>query len=124
LKEKAERVIKDYEAAISKDMTQFWVACLSQLQLPSWGHKKGADGLLIGKKIAGAKKNAWKLKYDTGHEVLLRDLVGPVINIIKEAQKFVDIVVSADPYASIAWAGISLLLPVSLIIRYWITPAY
>ena len=75
---------------------------------------------LLGKKIAGAKKNAWKLKYDTDHEVLLRDLAGPVINIIKEAQKFVDIVGSADPYASIAWAGISLLLPVSLIIRYWI----
>jgi hypothetical protein len=48
----------------------------------------------------------------------LRDLAGTVVNIIKDAENFVDGAVSANPYASIAWAGVSLLLPVCLSIRY------
>jgi hypothetical protein len=120
LREKEERVIKDYEAAMSKDIAIILGSTSLALAAPQVRvTRREQMASLLEKKIAEAKKNAWKLKYGTDNEVLLKDLAGPVINIIREAETFVNGAVSANPYASIAWAGISLLLPVSLIIiRY------
>jgi len=67
---------------------------------------------LVEKKVAEAKKNAWKLKYGE-NQVLMNGLAAPIVNLINDAEKFVDGAVSSNPYASIAWAGVSLLLPVS-----------
>jgi hypothetical protein len=119
LRDQEERVMKNYEAAMSKDMTTILGSTALALAAPQVGViRREQMATVLEKKIAEAKKNAWKLKYGSDNEVLLKDLAGPVINIIKEAEAFVDGAVSANPYASIAWAGISLLLPVSLTIRY------
>jgi hypothetical protein len=114
LKDKEKSLVKNYEAAMSKDtgiilggislvLVAPGVAVMRQEQMTT----------LVEKKVAEAKKNAWKLKYGD-NEVLLRDLAEPVVNLINDAEKFVDGAVSANLYASIAWAGVSLLLPVSL----------
>lgn len=119
LKDKEQHLVNDYEAAMSKDMTTILGGTSLALLAPQISvRRKEQMVALLEKKIAEAKKNAWKLKYGTDNEVLLRDLANPVINIIKEAETFVNGAVSANPYASIAWAGVSLLLPVSLAIRY------
>jgi hypothetical protein len=119
LKDKEERLMKDYEAAISKDMTTILASTSLALAAPQVGVRRREQmAALLEKKTAEAKKNTWKLIYGTDNEVLLRDLAGTVVNIIKDAENFVDGAVSANPYASIAWAGVSLLLPVCLSIRY------
>jgi hypothetical protein len=117
LKDNENGLIKDYEAVISKDMTTILGSTSLAIAAPEVRvMRKEQMTALIEKKVAEAKKNAWKLRYGDS-EVLLKDLAGPVVDIINDAEKFVDGAVSANPYASIAWAGVSLLLPVSLEIQ-------
>ena len=107
LKEKEESIIKDYEAAMSERGAP---------KVPV-GRKEQMAALVV-KKVAEAKKNTWKLRYgDNDNEVVLKDLAEPIVKLISDAEKFVNGLVSANPYASIAWAGVSLLLPVSLEIQ-------
>jgi hypothetical protein len=105
LKEKEESIIKDYEAAMSEHGAP---------KVPVG--RKEQMAALVEKKVAEAKKNTWKLRYGD-NEVVLKDLAEPIVKLISDAEKFVDGLVSANPYASIAWAGVSLLLPVSLEIQ-------
>ena len=113
LKHKEESLIKDYETAMAKDGGVVLGSISLALGAPqvAVGREKQME-VLVAKKVADAKKNAWKLKYGDS-EVMLRDVAEPFVNLIKDAEGFVDGVVSANPYASIAWAGVSLLLPVS-----------
>ena len=117
LKEKEESIVKNYEIAISED-----IKTVLDSMSPIHGAPKVPVGrkeqmaALVEKKVAEAKKNTWKLRYGD-NEVVLKDLAEPVVKLINDAEKFVDGVVSANPYASIAWAGVSLLLPVSLEIQ-------
>jgi hypothetical protein len=118
LKDKEESLMKKYEDEMSKDMTTMLGSTSLALGASEVAvRRKEQMTVLVDKKVVEAKKSAWKLKYGD-HEILLRDLAEPVVNIINDAEKFVDGAVSANPYASIAWAGVSLLLPVSLEFRY------
>jgi hypothetical protein len=117
LKAKEESLMKDYEAAMSKDMTTILSSttlALAGPQIPVL--RKEQMTALVEKKTAEARENAWKLRYGD-NEVLLKDLAGPVVSVIQDAEAFVNGAVSANPYASIAWAGVSLLLPVCLDIQ-------
>ncbi|KAN0115502.1 hypothetical protein V8E51_005046 [Hyaloscypha variabilis] len=114
LKDKEKSLVKDYEAAISKDIGMILGSTSLALGAPGVAVMRQEQmTALVEKKVEEAKKNAWKLKYGD-NEVLLRDLAEPVVNVINDAEKFVDGLVSANPYASIAWAGVSLLLPLFL----------
>ncbi|CZR67570.1 uncharacterized protein PAC_17469 [Phialocephala subalpina] len=114
LKDKEKSLIKEYEAAMSQDMSTILCSTSLALGAPEVSvRRKEQMVALVEKKVVEAKKNAWKLKYGDS-EVLVKDLAEPVVNLINDAEKFVDGVVSANPYASIAWAGVSLLLPLFL----------
>jgi hypothetical protein len=43
----------------------------------------------------------------------LKDLVKPVVGMIQSADDYISDALSAHPYASLAWSGVMLLLPVS-----------
>lgn len=116
LKEKEKSIIKDYEDAMSEDIRQSWVAYLSHSELLKYLSGRRSRWQPWLRRWQKQKKNAWKLRYGE-HEVVLKDLAEPAVKLINDAEKFVHRVVSTNPYASIAWAGISLLLPVSLEIQ-------
>jgi hypothetical protein len=72
-------------------------------------------------RVKEAEKNTWKLKFG-GKEVPVKDLIQKVARILDWANQYINGAVSANPFASIAWAGVGLLLPVSCIPRSPSTP--
>jgi hypothetical protein len=54
-----------------------------------------------------------------GIDIAFEELAKPVLAIVNWADKYVTGALSANPYASIAWAGVGLILPVSDTILGW-----
>ena len=48
-----------------------------------------------------------------GKTVILHEQLNKVVRVIMSARNFVSQAVSAEPHAALAWAGVSMLLPVS-----------
>lgn len=46
-----------------------------------------------------------------GHEIVLQDVVSNVVGAVEWAEDYVKDAVKALPYASMVWAGVSLVLP-------------
>jgi hypothetical protein len=69
--------------------------------------------VLLDQKIKDVEEGAWKLLSFKNRQVLVKDLVKPVVGIIEFAKDYVGKAVEVSPYGSIAWAGVCLLLPVS-----------
>ncbi|KAL6907175.1 ankyrin repeat-containing domain protein [Trichoderma evansii] len=61
-------------------------------------------------KMNEVNANTWKLKFRSS-EVEVRDIVQPVLGVVSLVNEYVTDAMSVNPYASLAWAGISLLLP-------------
>lgn len=58
----------------------------------------------------------WKVGFK-GHEFAVKDFVQPVVSIVGWAKEFVTQAVQVSPQASIAWTGVCLLLPVSVLVE-------
>jgi len=112
LRAKEENLVKDYEATLSGNLKTIVgsTTALSGFRIRREDQMK----MVLKEKIEEVKKNTWKLKF-SGKEVPVKDLIEPVFGIIDWANNYIGNAVSANPYASIAWAGVSLLLPVSLV---------
>lgn len=67
---------------------------------------------ILQRKMDEVNRDTWKLKFRSS-EVQVKDLVQPVLGVVNWANDYISAAVGANPSASIAWAGISLLLPVS-----------
>lgn len=65
-------------------------------------------------KMNEVNANTWKLKFRSS-EVEVRDLVQPILGAVSLVNEYITDASSVSPYASLAWAGVSLLLPVSRI---------
>jgi hypothetical protein len=63
-------------------------------------------------KMNEVNASTWKLKFRSS-EVEVRDLVQPILGAVSLVNEYIIDAISISPYASLAWAGISLLLPVS-----------
>lgn len=105
------KLIKKYEAIIETHLSTV-VVSTGQTLAPVKASRKDNMLRLLDKKMTEVKANKWRLRFHD-HEVLVEDLAKPVINMIDQADKYVSDAVSANPYASIAWAGVGLILPVS-----------
>jgi len=68
---------------------------------------------ILERKVTQAKENEWRLKWFKGKETLVKDLAAPAVSILKWVDEYIGPTISANPYASIAWAGVSVLFPVS-----------
>jgi len=53
-----------------------------------------------------------------GKEVIVRDVVGKIVGVIISAKSYISSAVSAEPHAALAWAGILVILPVSIFHTY------
>ncbi|KAI3555710.1 hypothetical protein CABS02_04086 [Colletotrichum abscissum] len=74
---------------------------------------KGWLGTILKHKIEEVNRDAWKLQFGST-EVQVEEVVKPVLAVVNWANDFVAKAVSSNPYASIAWGGVSLLLPLLL----------
>ncbi|KAK5988479.1 Ankyrin repeat domain-containing 50-like protein [Cladobotryum mycophilum] len=61
-------------------------------------------------KMKEVDKNVWKLKFRSS-EVEVREIVQPILGVVSSANEYIAGAVSVNPYASLGWVGISLLLP-------------
>jgi hypothetical protein len=102
LRAKEENLVKDYEAVLSGNLI---------ISESNSGRAEQMKIILKGK-VAEVNQNMWKLKFGA-NEIPVKDLMGPVVGIIGWANEYINAAVSANPYASLAWAGVGLLLPVS-----------
>ncbi|CZR60767.1 uncharacterized protein PAC_10663 [Phialocephala subalpina] len=110
----AGKLITKYETIIENDLsTQLASAAgiLSQASLKSL--RKENMTRILTKKVAEVNDKKWKLRFND-HEVAVEDLVKPVVDAVGWADKYVSGALAANPYASIAWAGVSLILPIFL----------
>jgi hypothetical protein len=66
---------------------------------------------LLDQKIKEVEDGTWKIKFKD-HEFVIKDLVEPVIGVVEWAKEYIGSALEPSPPASIAWAGVCLLLPV------------
>jgi hypothetical protein len=111
LREQEEKLMKDYEATLCADLATMVVGSTVVLS-GSKMERKVQMTALLSTKLEEVKKDTWKLKFGD-HDIPLKDLAQPVVGIIQWIDENVSGILSANPYASVAWAGVSLMLPVS-----------
>jgi hypothetical protein len=110
LRDKDNKLIENYEAALLKEKL---TGTVSSFNAPSSETRiKDKMARVWKEKMEEIQKTTWKLKFGS-HEAAVKDLAKPVISTVKWADEYVSSALSTNPYASIAWAGVSLLLPVS-----------
>lgn len=105
LRAKEENLVKDYEATLCGNLR---TVVLSASNIGREDQMK----IILKTKVEEVKQNMWKLQFGAS-EVPVKDLVQPVVGIIEWANQYINAAVSSNPYASLAWAGVGLLLPVS-----------
>lgn len=108
---KDQKLIEKYEAIVATDLSTM-VASTAYVLAPINPSRRDDMLRVLDKKMSEVKNQKWRLRFHD-HEVLVEDLANPVINMIDMANKYVSDVASTNPYTSIAWAGVGLILPVS-----------
>lgn len=108
LKAQQSELVNKYEARLSNDPLMILSPISGLLGIQVSAQDQMAT--FLRKKMSEVEGKAWKLKFGD-KEFRVKDLAEPVVGIIKWTEKYVDGAISANPYASVAWAGISLLLP-------------
>lgn len=113
LKVNEEKLMKEYECILFGDAgtSLGLVGNMLLLKSAKTKRKDQMEGILK-KKVAEMKENEFKLRFN-GKDIPLKDLAKPVLDIVNLADKYITDALSANPYASLAWAGVSLVLPVS-----------
>lgn len=107
-------LIKEYERKLEGNM----VASLGSM-LESNTSMRDRMQTILEYKMDEVNADTWKLKFRSS-EVEVKDVVQPILGIVSLVNDYITGAVSANPYASLAWAGISLLLPVSRTSK-WLT---
>ncbi|KAL5092146.1 hypothetical protein Trisim1_002036 [Trichoderma cf. simile WF8] len=98
-------LVEDYERKLQGNV--------STALIPPLGVKENVReqmDVILRKKMDEVTQNAWKLKFG-GAEIQMRDLLPPILAIISHANDYITTSLNTNMYASIAWAGVSLLLP-------------
>ncbi|KAH0435666.1 hypothetical protein CcaCcLH18_04775 [Colletotrichum camelliae] len=105
LREEDERLIQDFEERIEGDLgAGLSKAAGSRVAKRDWMNT------VLTRKMSQVNRDSWKLKFG-GSEVLVKDMVKPVLGVVSWANDFISKAVSANASASLAWSGVSLLLP-------------
>ncbi|KAI1125913.1 hypothetical protein F5Y10DRAFT_246133 [Nemania abortiva] len=108
LREEDEMLVVEYEGKLCGDL----IAGVGST-LGSTVGMRDRMRVVLDQKMQEVNRDIWKLKFHST-EVQVRDLVEPALGAINWANDYIGNAVSANPYASIAWVGVSLLLPLLL----------
>jgi hypothetical protein len=116
LSKKDKSLVADYEAQLSESLVGA-VALAGQAPAIAFSGSGKIQRcqqmkVLLEQKIKEIDEGKWKLKFKD-HELVVKDLVEPIVGVIDWAKDFVGTALEPSPYGSIAWAGVCVLLPVS-----------
>ncbi|KIV91422.1 hypothetical protein PV10_05963 [Exophiala mesophila] len=75
--------------------------------------KREQMNTIVRRKIEEVDREAWRIKFGSS-DVLVKDLLASCVGIVTFLKKSLDPVLDANPYTSIAWMGVGLLLPLLL----------
>ncbi|KAL7905425.1 ankyrin repeat-containing domain protein [Trichoderma velutinum] len=105
LREEDGNLIKKYEAKLRGNLTAGLGSTMGQnLGRRDWMHA------ILKCKMDEVEKSRWKLNYGES-EIVLNDIAQSISKVINSANQFITAAVSSNPSASLAWAGVSVLLP-------------
>lgn len=107
LRTEDERLIRDYEAKVRENLGTGWS--------PTAGSQTGMRdrmNTILRQKMEEVNRNTWKIRFGSS-ELQIQDLAKPILGIVNWTNEYITGVLRPNPYASMAWAGVSLLLPVS-----------
>jgi hypothetical protein len=111
LKRDEEKLVSDYQSVLSSDLAMTMITPTLMI-MGSKEERQQQMAALLARKVEEAKKKTWKLKFG-GKEIPVKEVVESVVGIISWADDYISGALSTNPYASVAWGGVSLLLPVS-----------
>lgn len=109
LRQEDAKLIQDYEAKIKEDLIASSGLSLS----PSINARERME-ILLKNKMDKVKRDAWKLQFGES-EIQIADILPVFASIASKANAFISTALVANPPASLAWGGISALLPVSCV---------
>ena len=112
LKAKEGRLITEYEKCLSYNVSNVLGATVALSGLTKVQRREQME-MLVKRKVEEDEKGKWKIPFGDDR-IAVRDLAKPVVGIVSWAQEYVGDALQASPYGSLAWAGVCLLLPVSL----------
>ncbi|ROV91219.1 hypothetical protein VMCG_09361 [Cytospora schulzeri] len=108
LRDEEQDLVEDYEAKLCGDLGAGLASTLGS----KVGMRDRMDTILR-RKMDDINENTWRLKFGSS-EFQVKELVKPVLGVVNWANEYITKAVSGSPYASLAWEGISLLLPLFL----------
>ncbi|KAL7931996.1 ankyrin repeat-containing domain protein [Trichoderma chlorosporum] len=113
LRQEDEHLINAYEAGIRQSLS-------ASISLTIGSNLSVRDRMdkILRSKMDEVNQDSWKIRFRSS-EVHTEDIVQPILSIIRWANEYISSALSSNPYASMAWAGVSLLLPVRLDIVKW-----
>lgn len=117
LRKKDPKLIEKYEAMITMevatmDSTTEAISGLGKVQ------RKEQMQTLVNQKLEGDEEGKWKFQLGDDR-IAIRDVVEHIVNIVDWGKEFVGTALEASSYGSIAWAGMCLVLPVSIFSVVW-----
>ncbi|RFU78126.1 hypothetical protein TARUN_4117 [Trichoderma arundinaceum] len=105
-----EQLRQDYAELVAEYEDRLDKILDSGLELaPDSNIRKRMEAILE-KQMHQVDRDTWKLKF-LSSESQVNDQVKPILGIVSQVHDYVANTASPSPYASLAWAGISLLLP-------------
>jgi hypothetical protein len=108
LREEDDALVLDYEKKLCGDLG----AGLSALVgANAMGRREQMAGILQ-RKMDEVNRETWKLRFGNAGDVAVKDLAEPVLGVISRANEYIAGALASNPYASMAWTGVALLLPV------------
>lgn len=110
LRKENKQLIDEYEAKLQESA----VAALGPVPDANGNRQKWMSQILQ-QKMEQIQKDAWKFMF-LGSEIQPAETVESVLRVIKMANDSITATVVPSPYASLAWAGISVLLSVRRIL--------
>ncbi|KAF3797085.1 hypothetical protein GCG54_00009054 [Colletotrichum gloeosporioides] len=112
LRDEDEQLIVDFEKKIEGDLS----AGLSKTAGFRTTKRDWMDSILT-RKMEQVNRDSWKLKFGSS-KILVKDVVKPILGVVSWANDFISKAVRANPSASLAGGGVSLLPPEDLYERY------
>lgn len=108
LRNEDEELVQDFENSMTGDLSAaLGMTVGSQIDRKDW------MGTVLKCKMEQVNRESWKLKFGSA-ELPVQEVVKPILGVVSWANDFISKAVSANPTASIAWGGVSLLLPLFL----------
>ncbi|GAP92625.1 putative ankyrin repeat protein [Rosellinia necatrix] len=108
LREDNEELIKNYEEKLQGELGASLVSALGSKVSP-----RDRMHAILQRRMEQINRDVWKLKFGSS-EIQARDMVQPVLSVVSWANRYISTAVSTNPQASMAWAGVSLLLSLLL----------